>query len=100
MGLRFARAVGEIGYGGISADGQSVKTQALSEQVAGISGIRGRITPNAAIAPFTWFRVGGPAEVLFQPVDADDLALFLEKLSPEIPVSVIGVGSNLLVRDG
>ena len=64
------------------------------------SGIRGRITPNAAIAPFTWFRVGGPAEVLFQPADADDLALFLEKLSPEIPVSVIGVGSNLLVRDG
>ena len=61
---------------------------------------RGRITADAAVAPFTWFRVGGPAEVLFQPADADDLALFLQKLSPEIPVTVVGVGSNLLVRDG
>ena len=50
--------------------------------------------------PFTWFRVGGPAELLFQPADADDLALFLQKLNPEVPVNVVGVGSNLLVRDG
>jgi UDP-N-acetylmuramate dehydrogenase len=63
------------------------------------AGIRGRLTPNAAIAPFTWFRVGGPAELLFQPADTDDLALFLEKLNPEIPVTAIGVASNLLVRD-
>ncbi len=62
--------------------------------------VRGRLTENAPLAPFTWFRVGGPAELLFQPADADDLALFLEKLNPEIPVTVIGVGSNLLVRDG
>jgi UDP-N-acetylmuramate dehydrogenase len=65
-----------------------------------MSGVRGRITPNAAIAPFTWFRVGGPAEFLFQPADAEDLALFLGKLDPGIPATVIGVGSNLLVRDG
>ncbi len=65
-----------------------------------LSAIRGRITADAAVAPFTWFRVGGPAEVLFQPADADDLALFLQNLNPEIPVTVIGVGSNLLVRDG
>jgi len=64
------------------------------------SAVRGRITPNADIAPFTWFRVGGAAELLFQPADADDLALFLAKLDPQIPVTVIGVGSNLLVRDG
>jgi UDP-N-acetylmuramate dehydrogenase len=64
------------------------------------SGVRGRLTPNAEIAPFTWFRVGGPAELLFQPVDADDLAAFLANLDPQVPVTVIGVGSNLLVRDG
>ena len=62
--------------------------------------VRGRLTPNAEIAPFTWFRVGGPAELLFQPADADDLALFLTRLDPAVPVTVIGVGSNLLVRDG
>ena len=67
---------------------------------ADISGIRGRLTPNAALAPFTWFRVGGPAEMLFQPADEDDLALFLQQLDPAVPVTVIGVGSNLLVRDG
>ncbi len=65
-----------------------------------LSGIRGRVTADAAVAPFTWFRVGGPAEILFQPADAEDLALLLRKLNPEIPVTVIGVGSNLLVRDG
>ena len=64
------------------------------------SDIRGRLTPDAEIAPFTWFRVGGRAELLFQPADADDLALFLSRLDPDVPVHVIGVGSNLLVRDG
>ena len=62
--------------------------------------MRGRLTENAPLAPFTWFRVGGPAELLFQPADADDLARLLEKLNPDVPVTVIGVGSNLLVRDG
>ena len=50
-----------------------------------LAGIRGRLTPNAALAPFTWFRVGGPAEVLFQPADADDLALLLGRLEPGSP---------------
>jgi UDP-N-acetylmuramate dehydrogenase len=62
--------------------------------------VRGRVTPNAAIGPMTWFRVGGPAEVLFRPADLEDLADFLKALPAEIPVTVIGVGSNLLVRDG
>ncbi len=70
------------------------------ERFGDLSGVRGRLSANAQLAPFTWFRVGGPAELLFQPADADDLALFLQKLNPEIPVTVIGVGSNLLVRDG
>ena len=71
-----------------------------TERFGDFAAVRGRLTENAPLAPFTWFRVGGPAELLFQPADADDLAHFLEKLNPEIPVTVIGVGSNLLVRDG
>src|SRR6516162_3031466 len=65
-----------------------------------LAGVRGRITPSAPLAPFTWFRVGGAAEFLFQPADEEDLSLFLERLDPEVPVNVFGVGSNLLVRDG
>ena len=61
---------------------------------------RGRLTADAPIGPQTWFRVGGPAEVLFRPADEADLAGFLEQLPADIPVTVIGVGSNLLVRDG
>jgi UDP-N-acetylmuramate dehydrogenase len=62
--------------------------------------VRGRLTANAPIGPMTWFRVGGPAEALFRPADIEDLAGFLAALPPDIPVTVIGVGSNLLVRDG
>jgi UDP-N-acetylmuramate dehydrogenase len=61
---------------------------------------RGRLMANAPIGQQTWFGVGGPAEVLFRPADARDLAAFLAVLPAEIPVTVIGVGSNLLVRDG
>ena len=62
--------------------------------------VRGRLTENAAIGKQTWFGVGGPAEILFRPADAADLAAFLAALPAETPVTVIGVGSNLLVRDG
>jgi UDP-N-acetylmuramate dehydrogenase len=62
--------------------------------------VRGRLTANAPIGKQTWFGVGGSAEVLFRPADSADLAVFLAALAPEIPVTVIGVGSNLLVRDG
>ncbi len=61
---------------------------------------RGRIQLDAELAPFTWFRVGGPADVLFIPEDEDDLAAFMRALDPGVPVTAIGVGSNLLVRDG
>ncbi len=61
---------------------------------------RGRLSADAAIGRQTWFGVGGPAEVLFRPADPDDLAAFLGALPAEVPVTVIGVGSNLLVRDG
>jgi UDP-N-acetylmuramate dehydrogenase len=62
--------------------------------------LRGRLLANQPLADLTWFRVGGPAQVLFTPVDEDDLAYFLAHLSREIPVYVVGVGSNLIVRDG
>lgn len=62
--------------------------------------VRGRLTPNAPLGASTWFRVGGPAEVLFRPADEADLAEFVAQLSAEVPLTVIGVGSNLLIRDG
>ncbi len=62
--------------------------------------VRGRLKPNALMSSLTWFRVGGPAEVLFTPEDEDDLVQFLLQLDESIPVYTVGVGSNLLVRDG
>jgi UDP-N-acetylmuramate dehydrogenase len=62
--------------------------------------VRGRLSAQAPLAPLTWFRVGGPAEVLFRPADADDLAAFLAACPADVAVTVIGVASNLLVRDG
>ncbi len=62
--------------------------------------VRGTLTPNRPLADLTWLRVGGPAEVLFQPSDADDLAAFLAALPGDVPVFPMGVGSNLIVRDG
>lgn len=61
---------------------------------------RGTLTPNRALRDLTWLRVGGPADYLFQPADQDDLAAFMGALSPDVPVFPIGVGSNLIVRDG
>ena len=62
--------------------------------------VRGRLTENAPLAGITWFRVGGPAEVMFRPADREDLISFLAGKPADVPVTVIGVGSNLLVRDG
>jgi UDP-N-acetylmuramate dehydrogenase len=62
--------------------------------------VRGTLTPNRPLADLTWLRVGGPADWLFQPADEEDLARFLRALDPAIPVFPMGVGSNLIVRDG
>ena len=62
--------------------------------------VRGRLEAEKPLAAVTWFGVGGPAEVLFRPADRDDLMAFLAAKPAEVPVTVIGVGSNLLVRDG
>jgi len=62
--------------------------------------VRGRYDARADLGKMTWFRVGGPAEVLFSPADAEDLAAFLAARPEDVPVTVIGLGSNMLVRDG
>jgi UDP-N-acetylmuramate dehydrogenase len=67
---------------------------------AAMPDLRGRLLGNESLAPLTWFRVGGPAQLLFTPADEDDLAYFLSALPAELAVHVVGVGSNLIVRDG
>lgn len=62
--------------------------------------VRGTLTPDRPLADLTWLRVGGPAELFFQPADQDDLAAFLAALPPDVPVFPMGVGSNLIIRDG
>ena len=65
-----------------------------------LAGIRGRITPNSEMDKITWFRAGGLAEALFQPADEDDLAAFLKAVPEDVPLTIVGIGSNLLVREG
>jgi UDP-N-acetylmuramate dehydrogenase len=72
----------------------------MNALITQLPAVRGRLTADGAIGKQTWFGVGGPAEVLFRPADIADLAGFFAALPPQIPVTVIGVGSNLLVRDG
>ena len=62
--------------------------------------VRGRLTPDAPLAPLVWFKSGGKAEWLFEPADAEDLEQFLNELDPHVPVMALGLGSNLIVRDG
>jgi UDP-N-acetylmuramate dehydrogenase len=71
-----------------------------STLIAQLPPVRGQLVANAPVGRQTWFGTGGPAEVLFRPADAVDLAEFLATLTPGIPVTVIGIGSNILVRDG
>jgi UDP-N-acetylmuramate dehydrogenase len=63
-------------------------------------GLRGALTGNVPLAPLSWFRTGGPAQVFFEPADESDLGYFLAVLDPAIPVLVLGAGSNILIRDG
>ncbi|MGI9352276.1 MAG: UDP-N-acetylmuramate dehydrogenase [Rhizobiaceae bacterium] len=75
-------------------------TDLLNRLSGKLENIRGRLLPDEPMSKYTWFQVGGPADILFQPADVEDLALFLNHLPEEVPVMVVGVGSNLLVRDG
>ncbi|MGH6865138.1 MAG: UDP-N-acetylmuramate dehydrogenase [Methyloceanibacter sp.] len=72
----------------------------MAKLTASLPDLCGRLMPDAALKDFTWFRVGGPAEVLFSPADEADLAYFMKHKPADIPVTMIGLGSNLLVRDG
>ena len=94
MGLRTA--------GPIEGAGLEVRTfpDITPDLKAAMPDLRGRLLANQSLAELTWFRVGGPAQVLFTPADHDDLAYFLAHLPNELPVYVVGVGSNLIVRDG
>ena len=65
-----------------------------------LSALRGRMTPNAEMDKITWFRAGGVADALFQPADQEDLAAFLQAVPEDIPITIVGIGSNLLVREG
>lgn len=65
-----------------------------------LSGLRGKLMVDAGMDKITWFRAGGPAQVLFQPADEEDLSVFMKAVPEDIPVMVVGIGSNLLVRDG
>ncbi len=71
-----------------------------SELAAAMPALRGRLAAAATLADITWFRVGGPADVLFTPADEADLAYFMAQLPADVPVTTVGLGSNLLVRDG
>ena len=68
--------------------------------VATIPNVRGRLTPNAPLAPLVWFKSGGKAEWLFEPKDEEDLVSLLQELDPHVPVMALGLGSNLIIRDG
>jgi UDP-N-acetylmuramate dehydrogenase len=68
--------------------------------IAQLPRVRGRLTPGAPLAPLVWFKSGGTAQWLFEPADADDLADFMRELDPAMPVMALGLGSNLIVRDG
>jgi UDP-N-acetylmuramate dehydrogenase len=68
--------------------------------VATMPKVRGKLTPNAPLAPLVWFKSGGSAEWLFEPADEEDLVGFLRDLDPQVPVMALGLGSNLIVRDG
>lgn len=88
-GLSFAPEARDLTFPDITADLK-----------AKLPNLKGRLSANVSLADITWFRVGGPAQVLFAPADETDLAYFRRGIPPELPVTTVGLGSNLLVRDG
>jgi UDP-N-acetylmuramate dehydrogenase len=84
---------------GIEVNERVAMRDLVSELTASMPDLRGRLIANQMMADITWFRVGGPAEAMFSPSGEEDLSYFLSRLPADIPVAVVGVGSNLLVRD-
>jgi UDP-N-acetylmuramate dehydrogenase len=91
-----ARAGTQAGAGGAGI----ARAGLVGELTTCMPALRGKLLADQPLAELTWFRVGGPAQALFLPEDEDDLAYFLSRLPAEIPLTVIGLGSNLIVRDG
>jgi UDP-N-acetylmuramate dehydrogenase len=85
---------------GIEVNERVAMRDLVSELTVSMPDLRGRLIANQMMADITWFRVGGPVEAMFSPADDEDLNYFLSHLPADIPVAVVGVGSNLLVRDG
>ncbi len=79
---------------------EAVASGLAEDLTARLPELRGKLKAGAVLADLTWFRVGGPAEVLYSPADEADLCYFMAKTPSDIPVTIIGLGSNLLVRDG
>src|SRR5437764_10651449 len=86
--------------GGRAAAGDRRSEAQQMSAVATMPKVRGKLTPNAPLAPLVWFKSGGRAEWLFEPADEEDLVQFLGELDPHVPVMALGLGSNLIVRDG
>src|SRR5689334_18661491 len=78
----------------------SVSGNLTDELRAACPSLRGSLTADISLASYSWFRTGGPAQTLFEPADEADLALFLQTCPVDVPILVVGLGSNLLVRDG
>ncbi len=88
------------GVGSVSEHSASLTTPTPTPPLKGRGLVRGTLTPNAPLAPLVWFKSGGTAEWLFEPKDLEDLQAFLRDLDPAVPVMALGLGSNLIVRDG
>src|SRR2546421_12713056 len=100
MGVRAAGRACRARSSCVSVSPRSQFPDLVPKLKAKMPHLRGRLLANQSLAELTWFRVGGPAQVLFTPADADDLVYFLAHLPKQLPVYVVGVGSNLIVRDG
>jgi len=88
---------------GLPSSSSAKKGQSLDKlgtNALGMLDVRGKLTPGAPLAPLVWFKSGGSAEWLFEPADVEDLVQFLTELDPDLPVMPLGLGSNLIVRDG
>jgi UDP-N-acetylmuramate dehydrogenase len=86
--------------GGRASRGHRQGEEVEVSAVATMPAVRGKLTASAPLAPLVWFKSGGSAEWLFEPKDEDDLVQFLRELDPDVPVMALGLGSNLIVRDG
>ena len=98
MGLRIATAIGSEEKTG--CERMTIVFPHAEELLGRLPKVRGRLTANEPLSQGTWFRVGGPAEVMFKPVDEADLAEFLKNTPKDIPITVLGVASNTIIRDG